>query len=157
MVAGTFIQSTALLNGTYFQDAVIYITECNSKGAVGFIVNRLFPRKFNALEEYKHSIPFPLYEGGPVDTEHLFCIHRQPGIITGGALVAHNVYLGGDFKQAVRYINTSTTAPGNIKLFIGYCGWDDNELDEEIAEGSWITLPVSSDDIDKYLFKLPLA
>lgn len=138
MKRGIFIQSTPLLQGTYFEGTVIYITEYNSNGATGFIVNRPYPRGFNELEEFKHSIPFPLYEGGPVDTEHLFYIHNQPKLISGGTPVTGNTYVGGDFKQAVRFINNHSISSQHIKLFVGYCGWDEGELEAEIEEGSWV-------------------
>jgi putative transcriptional regulator len=152
MSPGTFIQSTSLLNDTYFENTIIYITEYNDKGAVGFIVNRLFPRKLNELTEFNHIKPFSLYEGGPVDTEHLFSIHRQPTLISGSTLVVDNVYTGGDFKQATRLINNATLTAKYIKLFIGYCGWDYQELDNEVQEGSWQVLPADNDNIDVYLF-----
>jgi putative transcriptional regulator len=70
MYTGTFIQSTSLLDGSNFENSIIYITEHNDNGAVGFVVNKPFSRTLNQLEEFKQSISFPLYEGGPVDTEH---------------------------------------------------------------------------------------
>lgn len=147
MKQGTFIQSTPLLQGTYFENAVIYITEYNSNGATGFIVNRPFQCRFNELEEFKHSIAFPLYEGGPVDTEHLFCIHNQPGLITDSTQVAGDICMGGDFKQAVKLINNHSISSQHIKIFIGYCGWDAGELEAEIAEGSWEILPTGGSNI----------
>jgi len=104
---------------------------------MGFVTNKLFDRKLNKLEEFKHGIPFPLHDGGPVDREHLFFIHQRPDLIKGGTLVSNNIYLAGDFKTAVRLINDRTITGKDIKIFIGYCGWDANELEAEIAEGSW--------------------
>lgn len=140
MTPGTFIKSTALLNDTLFESAIILITEYNEKGAVGFIVNNPFSRQFNELEEFKNNIPLPLYDGGPVDQEHLFFIHQRPDLITGGQHVAGNIYLGGDFKEAVRLMNNRKITEADIKLFIGYCGWDGEELDSEIKEGSWLII-----------------
>jgi len=153
MKPGIIIQSTPLLQGTYFEDTVIYITEYNSKGAAGFIVNRPFPRKFNELEEFKYSIPFPLYEGGPVDKEHLFCIHNQPVLINGSIPVAGDICVGGDFKQAVRLINNHSISSQHIRLFIGYCGWDKGELEAEIEEGSWMILPAGGNDVTTIFLK----
>lgn len=140
MTAGTFIQSTTLLDGDYFEKTIIYITESNKDGAVGYIVNRLFPRRFNELQEFSSSKAFPLYEGGPVDAEHLFFIHCRPDVIAGGKHVTGNIYVGGDFKQAVHCLNDGTITHKDIKLLIGYCGWDKGKLESEIAEGSWIVL-----------------
>lgn len=138
MNAGTFLNSTALLDDSFFEKAVIFIAEHNEKGATGFVVNKLFPRKFNELAEFSNSKPFPLYDGGPVDQEHLYFMHRRPDLIEGGALVADGVYFGGDFKEAVMHMVDGTLREEDIRLFIGYCGWDVGELEEEIAEGSWL-------------------
>ncbi|MBO9634477.1 MAG: YqgE/AlgH family protein [Chitinophagaceae bacterium] len=137
MHAGIFLHSTSLLDDTFFEKAQIFITEHNEKGAMGFVVNHPFPRRFNELEEFRHSMAFPMYEGGPVDREHLFFIHQRPDLIDGGTLVAGNIYVGGNFNTAVRLINNKTLTEKDIKLFIGYCGWDDKELEAEIEEGSW--------------------
>ncbi len=137
MYTGRFIKSTPLLDGSYFERAVIYITEHNVNGAAGFVVNKPYARTLNQLEEFKYCPAIPLYEGGPVDTEHLFFIHQRPDIIAGGTLVANNTYLGGNFKQAITHLNNNTLTSNDVKLFIGYCGWDANELEAEIAEGSW--------------------
>ncbi|HEY9260582.1 YqgE/AlgH family protein [Chitinophaga sp.] len=135
-----YISATALLDDSFFEQAILVIAECNEKGAMGFVINKVFPRRFNELEEFKHSIPFPLYEGGPVDQEHLYFVHRRPDLIGGGVLVADDLYLGGDFKAAVTQLNNKTISVDDIRLFIGYCGWDAQELEAEIAEGSWEVL-----------------
>lgn len=141
MKAGTTISSTALLNDTVFEHTTIFITEYNEKGAMGFVVNKPFGRNLNELEEFKNSRPFPLYDGGPVDKEHVFFLHQRPDLIIGGTPVADGIYQGGDFKQAVALMNNQKITGKDIKLFIGYCGWDDGELDSEVAEGSWEVLP----------------
>jgi len=137
MDAGIFIKSTSLLEDSFFEGALLFITEYNEKGAMGFVINKEFPRKFNELEEFKYSPAFPLFEGGPVDQEHLYFVHQRPDLIAGGVLITDNIYLGGDFKAAVMHMNNDTISAKDIRLFIGYCGWDPHELEAEIAEGSW--------------------
>ncbi|MFT3675216.1 MAG: YqgE/AlgH family protein [Chitinophagaceae bacterium] len=137
MQPGTFIKSTSLLDGSFFEDTLIFITEYNERGAIGFIVNKSFPRALNELQEFRHSPAFPLSDGGPVDREHLFIIHRCPELISGGTHVANNLYVGGEINDAVKHINNKTLTEKDICLFIGYCGWDAGELEAEVAEGSW--------------------
>jgi putative transcriptional regulator len=134
---GSFLKSSLLLNDSEFEQALIFITEYNAKGAMGFVINKPFARTLNELEEFRHSISFPLYDGGPVDREHLFCLHSRPDLIPGGTIIHHGIYLGGDFKQAVIHINNKIITANEIKIFIGYCGWDYAQLEEEIEEGSW--------------------
>jgi putative transcriptional regulator len=142
---GTFIKSTVSLNNSVFKGAVILITEYNAKGAMGFVINKPFTRKLNELAEFSHIPNFPLYEGGPVDKGHLFFIHQRPDIIKGGDSVSAGIFVGGDFTQAVSAINNYSITESDIKIFIGYCGWDYAELEEEIEEGSWEIADITSD------------
>ncbi len=135
--AGSIIISTALLNDTSFEKVAVVITEHNDKGAVGYVFNQPFPRSFNELEEFKHSIPVPLYAGGPVQTDMLYFMHSRPDLVDGGDLVAGDVYMNGDFKKAVQLLNNGILSIHEVRLFIGYCGWDAGELEAEIEEGSW--------------------
>ncbi|WP_255460194.1 YqgE/AlgH family protein [Lacibacter sediminis] len=134
---GNIIISTDLLNDTKFEKVAIVITEHNEKGTIGYVFNQLFPRKFNELEEFKHSIPVPLYAGGPVQTDMLYFMHCRPDLIADGQQVANNVHMGGDFKKAVQLLNSRELPVADVRLYIGYCGWDVNEFEAEIAEGSW--------------------
>ncbi|HEY0298569.1 MAG TPA: YqgE/AlgH family protein [Arachidicoccus sp.] len=137
--AGTFLISTPLLiQDESFEKAVIYITQYNQNGTTGFVINKLFPQKLNDLNEFKNAPPFYLYNGGPVETDKLYFLHQQPDSIEGGTQVSNTVYLGGDFKQAVDGIANGTLSQNDIKLFIGYCGWDYGQLEAEITEGYWL-------------------
>ncbi len=140
---GTILISTTLLNDTNFEKAVIVITEHNEKGTIGYIINQPFNRRFNELEEFKHALPIPLYIGGPSQMENIYFMHRKPAFIEGGELIGSNVYMNGDFKTAVQLVNSGTLSINDVKLYIGYCGWDVQQLDEEIAEGSWIVTNAS--------------
>lgn len=142
---GNILISSPALDDPNFEKAVIVITEHNEKGALGFVVNKLFPRKLNELAEFKDASPFNLYAGGPVDTGNLFVLHRRPGLIADGTPVFGNVYMGGNFKQAVQQINDNTIDTNDIKLFIGYCGWNGKELEAEIEEGSWLIMQEDED------------
>jgi len=145
--AGTFIKSTSTLNNTYFEKATIYITEHNAQGAMGFVISKPFNHSLNDLEEFKHSIYFPLYEGGPVDQEHIFFLHMRPDLIEQGSRIGNGIYLGGDFKQVLESLNNGSLGPDHIKLFIGYCGWNKDELEAEINEGSWEIIEGNNDTI----------
>ncbi len=83
MQAGIFISSTPALDGSVFEKTVIFIAEYNDKGALGFVTNQPFPRGLNELVEFRHVRAFPLMQGGPVDPEHLYFVHRRPDLISG--------------------------------------------------------------------------
>ena len=144
---GKFIISTKALSNTNLEKAVIFITEDNEKGSTGFIINHLFPRQINELVEFQQSIPFPLYAGGPVASEGVFLLHRRPDIIEGGTPVVDSIYVGGSMQQAIAAINKHQIGEQDIKLFIGYCGWDFGQLPDELAEGSWLMLDTSVEKV----------
>ncbi len=135
--AGISIKSTASLIGSFFEDTTILIVEHNEAGSTGFVTNKPFGKSLHDLIEFKHSKPFPLMDGGPVDRAHLFVLHKRPDLIEGGKQLPNGLYLGGNMEQVIKAINTSSCNDQEIQLFIGYCGWDVGELEAEVEEGSW--------------------
>lgn len=142
--AGTVLLSAGIPGECFFDQSVILVAEYDQKGALGFVINRQFPRALNELVEFAEGPAFPLYEGGPVAQEGLFFLHRRPDLIEGGTPLANGVFMAGNFKQAVEHLKRNRISAADIKIFIGYCGWDPLQLEEEIAEGSWLIaqLPV---------------
>ncbi|MCC6290292.1 MAG: YqgE/AlgH family protein [Chitinophagaceae bacterium] len=145
--AGTILISSSAMEDDNFRKSIVFIAEYNENGALGFVVNKIFERSLNELVEFSSSPAFPLYNGGPVDKEHLYFIHKRTDIITGGVQVINNIYLGGEFKQVIEHINNKTLAVADIKIFIGYCGWDTGELEKEIEENSWIVTDCSNEAV----------
>ena len=136
--AGILLKSTELLkDDPHFAGTLIYITGYNEQGAMGFIINKIFPRKFNELTEFMTSPAFPLWRGGPVSADQLYFIHRCPDRVKGGVPVAAGIFSGGDFAAAVRLLNAGEIGENDVRMFIGYCGWDAGELEAEVEEGSW--------------------
>lgn len=139
---GTILISAPSLDDPNFIKSAILVTEYNQQGAIGFVLNEPFDRKLNELVEFQQCKAFDLFVGGPMEPEKLFVLHRRPAMIEQSDLVADGVYTGGDFKQVLAYINQHAHAEKDIKLLLGYCGWDAGQLEEEIAEGSWLKVQV---------------
>jgi putative transcriptional regulator len=135
--AGIYINSTAALNGSFFEHTTILIVEHNEEGSLGFVTNKSFGKSLHELIEFNHAKPYPLMDGGPVDREHLFVLHSRPDLIKGGEQTPNGLYLGGSMEQVIEAINTRAANKEEIQVFIGYCGWDPGELEAELEEGSW--------------------
>ena len=117
--AGTYINSTAALNGSFFDDTIILIVEHNEAGTIGFVTNKSFGKSLHELIEFNHSKPFPLMYGGPVDRDHLFVLHKRPDIIDEGIEIPNGLYFGGNMEQVVEAINTRAASKEEIQIFIG--------------------------------------
>jgi putative transcriptional regulator len=135
--AGIYIKSSTALNGSYFEHTTILIVEHNEEGSLGFVTNKSFGKSLHELIEFNHAKPFALMDGGPVDREHLFVLHKRPDLIEGGQQIHNDLYLGGNMDQVIEAINTGASNQQEIQVFIGYCGWDPGELEAELEEGSW--------------------
>lgn len=145
--AGKILVSTEAMEDLNFNKSIILIARHDGDGTLGYVINKAFGRNLNELEEFKQSPPFPLHDGGPVDKEHLYFIHRRNDLIHDGSLISGNIFLGGQFSQAVAQINKGNLSAKDIKIFVGYCGWDGNELESEILEGSWILTEADHDKL----------
>ena len=135
--AGLYINSTDALIGSFFEHTTILLVQHNEAGSLGFVTNKSFEKSLHELIEFNHSKPFPLMDGGPVDRDHLFVWHKRPDLIEGGEQIPNGLYLGGNMEQVIEAINTRGANKQEIQLFIGYCGWDEGELEAEVEEGSW--------------------
>jgi putative transcriptional regulator len=135
--AGFYFKSTAALIGSFFEHTTILLVKHNEEGRLGFVTNKSFEKSLHELIEFNPSNPFPLMDGGPVDRDHIFVLHKRPDLIDGGEQISNGLYLGGNMEQVIGAINTSAANQQEIQLFIGYCGWDLGELEAEVKEGSW--------------------
>jgi putative transcriptional regulator len=135
--AGIYIKSTTSLIGSFFEHTTIIIVEHDEAGTIGFVTNKPFEKSLHELIEFSHAKPFPLMDGGPVDRDHLFVLHKRPDLVDGGKQIPNGLYLGGNMEQVIQAISIGGANPQEIQLFIGYCGWDEGELEAELEEGSW--------------------
>jgi putative transcriptional regulator len=56
-------------------------------------------------------------------------------------MMGDNVYWGGDFKKTLAFINQHPVDSSKIKFFIGYSGWSQGQLENELKEKSWLIAP----------------
>ena len=141
------LKSNQTMDDPNFSNTVILIAEHNENGALGFIINKPFERSLNELAEFAACPAFPLYNGGPMDQEHLYFVHKRNDLIPGGQHIADDIFLGGDFTQAITHIGNNNIDSTAIKIFIGYCGWNAMDVESEITEGSWTVMESTSNII----------
>tara|TARA_B100000929_G_scaffold279396_1_gene256497 strand:+ start:485 stop:1033 length:549 start_codon:yes stop_codon:yes gene_type:complete len=125
------------LSDLNFDRSVILLVEHNESGSVGFILNKkLNYSTKDLIIDIKYK--FPIYNGGPVHTENLYFIHNQPKLIPNSLRITKEIYWGGDFSIVLKLINSKQIKLDEIKFFLGYSGWDKNQLENEIAISSWV-------------------
>lgn len=132
------IASPSILKDHVFSRSVIYITEHNStEGSVGFILNR--PTAFKVKDFVSDlNCNFKVYKGGPVHQDNLYFIHNIPNLLPESIQIQSNMYWGGNFEKLTELLNSNIISEENIRFFLGYSGWNVNQLFDEFEEDSWI-------------------
>ena len=144
---GKVLISEPFLQDNYFKRAIILLTEHSKEGSVGFVLNK--PVNLQASEVIND---FPKTDalislGGPVNTNTLHYIHTLGDIIPGSVKVLDNIYWSGEFEIVKRLIESGNLAKEQIRFFLGYSGWHANQLDDELAENSWVVAELNPEEI----------
>lgn len=131
------IAEPSIIGDLSFNRSVILLAEHNQEGSVGFILNKPFTFTVNNLLPEVNAT-FKIYNGGPVEQDNLYFIHNVPKLIPNSIEISNGIYWGGDFELTKKLINEAQINKNNIRFFLGYTGWDANQLEEEMQTNSWI-------------------
>jgi len=144
---GHLLIAEPFMEDPYFKRSVILLTGYGKDGVFGFILNKPLEIKINDVMKDFPEFDAPIYIGGPVDSDSLFYIHTQGEFIEGSIQISDKLYWSGNFNQLKKMIKNQEIFPSEIKFFIGYSGWDFNQLENEIKEDSWIISKIKSNVI----------
>lgn len=131
------IAEPSIIGDLSFNRSVILLADHNAEGSVGFILNK--PLKYtikDLLPEIQSN--FKIYNGGPVEQDNLYFIHNVPNLIPDSIEISDGIFWGGDFDLTKNLINTGILKKKNIRFFLGYTGWDSEQLENEMQASSWI-------------------
>ena len=133
------IAEPALTGDVSFNRSVVLLAEHNDEGSVGFILNKPLNYSMNDLVE-EIEVPLPVFNGGPVEQDNLYFIHKVPELISNSVEISDGIYWGGDFDMTVSLINQGKINQNDIRFFLGYSGWASLQLDQELISKSWIVV-----------------
>jgi putative transcriptional regulator len=136
---GMILISEPFLQDIYFHRSVVLLIEHNAKGSMGFVLNKKTGLYINDLFDGLENVQrMPLYLGGPVSSDHLYFIHSLGKKIPGSIQIDDRLYFDGDFESLIYYIRSGRPVDGVLKFFLGYSGWTENQLSDEIEQDSWL-------------------
>ena len=149
-----------------FAGTVIYLCEHSPKGALGLVINRPTDLSVAGLLEkidLKLEIALPqnaaVYFGGPVHTDRGFVLHSPAGSFSSSIQLGQlALTTSRDVLQAV----AQGSGPERLLVTLGYSGWGAGQLESEIAQNVWLTVPASAEVIfatppeDRYAAALKL-
>lgn len=139
------------LSGGDFSQSVTLICEHNAEGAMGIVINH--PLDLSTIDLLEHmSIPCnqsrnlnPVMAGGPVQTDRGFVIHRSEKLWKSSIHLDEDIAIttSSDILHAIGKEEVGSDA----FVALGYAGWGPGQLEKEILENSWLTIPIKSEII----------
>jgi len=134
------VAEPSIIGDVSFNRSIILLAEINDNGSVGFILNKQLEYTLNdLLPELDCSIQ--VYNGGPVEQDNLYFIHKVPDLIPGSIEISNGIYWGGDFDIVKRLLQNNKLNENQIRFFLGYTGWAFEQLEEELELKSWVIIP----------------
>jgi len=150
-LAPTLLVAMPQLRDPNFSRTVVLLCEHDTRGAMGFVVNR--PTETRAADAVAMDPPLRgdsgmrLWTGGPVDQHRGFLLlGADPG---GGD--SERIGDGFHLTASLAILRTLLEGPapgaarGRARLLLGYAGWGPGQLDTELAQSTWLTTPPDPD------------
>jgi putative transcriptional regulator len=141
-----------------FAHTVSLICEHSEHGALGIVVNKPMNMKlgdvFSQMKmEPEHAAvgERPVLRGGPVNLDRGFVLHRPGGEWDSTHRVSDAVQVttSRDVLAAIARGN----GPEDAFIALGFARWEGGQLEQELLENSWLTVPMS----ERIVFELPYA
>jgi putative transcriptional regulator len=131
------IAEPSIIGDISFNRSIILIVEHGNNGSIGFILNK--PMNLNIsdlIPEIESN--FKIYNGGPVQQDNLYFIHKISDLIPESIMISAGLYWSGNFEYVLKLIKKGEINKNDIRFFLGYSGWDSNQLNNELNNNTWI-------------------
>lgn len=141
---GQFLLASPSLRDPNFMRSVILIIRHDDEGAVGVIINSLLDATVAEVlgDDVESVVDEPLRRGGPCEGP-MMVLHDLAELdasdeVTTGIYYTH---ARADIERVMSETDTQAV------YVIGYAGWQADQLEREMSEGSWLTMPASNGDV----------
>lgn len=142
---GKILISEPFLCDHTFGRSVVLLVDHTKDDTMGLVLNKPIPLLLNnVLPDFKNQANIPLYKGGPLSTDTLFYLHTLENI-ANSLPISKGFYLNGDFNAIKEYMWQGNPIKGHIRFFLGYSGWEHDQLEQELEENTWL---VSKESVD---------
>lgn len=145
---GTILLSEPYIDDPNFGRSVILISDVNESGCVGFMLNKPIGEITiqNILDGFELS-ESDVFVGGPVEQDMLHFLYRSEKGLPRSIHIVDDLYLGGDFEKLKLAVDVGEIREASIRFFVGYAGWDEGQLEEELQGGAWYVTKTTTSEI----------
>lgn len=134
-----------------FYKTVVLLLEHSEQGATGLVLNR--PSSVCVAHALSGHFNLPdsdavVFMGGPVEPAALLMLHDVEALSGSESSPAPGVFVGGSAETFEKVLLTDASgepAAPRYRIFSGYSGWGEGQLEGEIERGDWLTHPACHD------------
>ena len=109
------IAEPSIIGDVSFNRSIILLADHNTEGSIGFILNKPLDYNLGDLIPEINST-FKVYNGGPVQQDNLYFIHKVPELIPGSIEISQGLFWSGDFKHISDLIAKQKIDENLVKL-----------------------------------------
>ena len=150
-LANQFLIAMPTMDDSFFGRTVTYICEHDDQGAMGLVVNKTtdmtVSRLLKEIKINQDEIPqledHQVLSGGPVQTDRGFVLHSGNREWSSSLQLDKNIMVTTS-KDILEKLSTDE-GPNDFILTLGYAGWSPGQLEQELANNSWLTIDADPD------------
>ena len=142
---GHFLVASPHMLDPNFAQTVVLLIQHSAEGAFGVVLNRSTRKTVQELWEEVHEGHCEnrqfLNLGGPVSGP-LMALHTDPEL--GELEIVPGLFFSADKTHLEQLVDKADL---RLKMFVGHSGWGGGQLENELAQGAWLTAPASLEEV----------
>jgi len=156
-LGGQLLLAMPALADPNFHDSVVLVCEHGDEGALGLIVNRPMQLELGAVLAQLELPPanedinrLPVFSGGPVETQRGFVIHDDIDVVADSLNIGQTLAVSS--SSEILSAISERRGPDHFMVVLGYAGWGPGQLEHELLENAWLSVPASP----QLIFEVPV-
>lgn len=148
-----FLVAMPTMQDPNFKHSVIYVCEHNDEGAMGIIINQPIEISIADMLEQINvertlplvnplSLEYPVLNGGPVAEDRGFVLHTLQADYDSSITITPQLAVTTSL-DILSQLGTQQ-APEQFVVALGYAGWDEGQLEQELADNNWLTIEANN-------------
>ena len=145
-LANQFLIAMPALDESYFGRTIIYLCEHDDEGAMGLVINKptdlsiaKILEELNLTDDEKSVLSEQtVMSGGPVQTDRGFVLHNDNKQWSSSLNLSDQITVTTS-KDILAKLDTEQ-GPDKFIMTLGYAGWSPGQLEQELADNTWLTL-----------------
>jgi putative transcriptional regulator len=141
----------------FFEKTVSLLLDHSPEGAMGVVLNRSLSVSAHDILEQAYLDEkdpdglwaddlkkIPVYWGGPMESTRAFVLHNQASVAENDTEVAPGWFISSTLLALEQHCMHKGEAHSHVQLILGYAGWSEGQLEDELKEDVWLELPIKA-------------